>query len=138
MEGGGGVAWTDEVEDLVDRGDVDGAISVLEAVVARLEADEVRSSSSTPTPPPPPPCPGDLRLAAALGDLAELHASRGFSLKADELRSRALALRARADRAPPANLGLVRRPRLDIPLGIKVMVWDIACLIRFWSWMKGL
>ncbi|XP_020107434.1 coiled-coil domain-containing protein R3HCC1L isoform X2 [Ananas comosus] len=106
MDGGGGVAWTDEVEDLVDRGDVDGAISVLEAVVARLEAEEVPSSSSaTPPPPPPLPCPGDLGLAAALGDLAELHASRGFSLKADELRSRALALRARADRTPSPNLG---------------------------------
>ncbi|RWW61092.1 hypothetical protein BHE74_00031864, partial [Ensete ventricosum] len=82
--GGGGDGWSEAVEDLVDRGDVEGAISVLESVVSRLQTLDG------------PPLPsGDLRLAAALGDLADLHSSRGFSLKADELRSRAVAIRAR-------------------------------------------
>ncbi|CAL9099867.1 unnamed protein product [Musa textilis] len=82
--GGGGDGWSEAVEDLVDRGDVEGAISVLESVVSRLQTLDG----------PPSPS-GDLRLASALGDLADLHSSRGFSLKADELRSGALAIRAR-------------------------------------------
>ncbi|RRT59505.1 hypothetical protein B296_00028015 [Ensete ventricosum] len=82
--GGGGDGWSEAVEDLVDRGDVEGAISVLESVVSRLQTLDGPLLPS-----------GDLRLAAALGDLADLHSSRGFSLKADELRSRAVAIRAR-------------------------------------------
>ncbi|CAD5185493.1 unnamed protein product [Musa acuminata subsp. malaccensis] len=87
--GGGGDGWSEAVEDLVDRGDVEGAISVLESVVSRLQTLDG----------PPSPS-GDLRLAAALGDLADLHSSRGFSLKADELRSRGFAIRARGS-VPP-------------------------------------
>ncbi|XP_010931059.1 uncharacterized protein [Elaeis guineensis] len=78
--GGGGDGWSEAVEDLVEQGDVDGAISVLESVVSKLET---RSPPSD-----------DLRLASALSVLADLHSSRSFSLKADELRFRALALRA--------------------------------------------
>lgn len=78
--------WGDRVEDLVDSGDVEGAISLLESVIANFGTLGSSSSSSS----------DNLRLAAALGDLADLQSSRGFSLRADELRSRALLLRARA------------------------------------------
>jgi hypothetical protein len=90
----GGGRWTEEVDDLVDAGDVDGAISLLESVVSNL------STSASP------PSPGaDLRLATALGDLAGLHASRGNTLQADAIRSRAIVLRLRAEKAPQASLG---------------------------------
>ncbi|WVZ67264.1 hypothetical protein U9M48_016369 [Paspalum notatum var. saurae] len=82
-----GPRWTEEVDDLVDAGDVDGAIALLESVVSNL------STSSA----------ADLRLATALGDLAGLHASCGNTLRADELRARAIVLRSRA--AAPADLG---------------------------------
>ncbi|OEL14816.1 hypothetical protein BAE44_0024164 [Dichanthelium oligosanthes] len=86
-----GPRWTEEVDDLVDAGDVDGAIALLESVVSNL---------STSAAPPPG---ADLRLATALGDLAGLHASRGDTLRADELRARAIVLRSRA--AAPGALG---------------------------------
>ncbi|TVU37000.1 hypothetical protein EJB05_18962 [Eragrostis curvula] len=82
--------WTEEVDDLVDAGDVDGAISLLESVVSNL------STAASPSG-------ADLRLATALGDLAGLHASRGNTLRADELRARAIVHRSRA--AAPGALG---------------------------------
>ncbi|CAM0885427.1 unnamed protein product [Alopecurus aequalis] len=88
----GGGRWTEEVDDLVDAGDVDGAISLLESVVSNL-------STATAAPASPG---ADLRLATALGDLAGLHASRGNTLQADEIRSRAIVLRLRAQKAPQA------------------------------------
>jgi hypothetical protein len=87
----GGGRWTEEVDDLVDAGDVDGAISLLESVVSNL------STSASPG--------ADLRLATALGDLAGLHASRGNTLQADAIRSRAIVLRLRAEKAPQPSLG---------------------------------
>ncbi|KAF8642176.1 hypothetical protein HU200_067439 [Digitaria exilis] len=83
--------WTEEVDDLVDAGDVDGSIDLLESVVSNL-------STSAAAPPA-----AELRLAMALGDLAGLHASRGDTLRADELRARAISLRSRA--AAPGPLG---------------------------------
>uniref|UniRef100_A0A453GTP7 Uncharacterized protein n=1 Tax=Aegilops tauschii subsp. strangulata TaxID=200361 RepID=A0A453GTP7_AEGTS len=98
----GGHRWTEEVDDLVDAGDVDGAISLLESVVSSL-------STAAPS---PPPAGADLRLATALGDLAGLHASRGNTLQADAIRSRAIVLRLRAEKeAPrPQALGFVPPP----------------------------
>uniref|UniRef100_A0A0A9F4E0 Uncharacterized protein n=1 Tax=Arundo donax TaxID=35708 RepID=A0A0A9F4E0_ARUDO len=90
-----GPRWTEEVDDLVDAGDVEGAISLLESVVSNLSTAAASSSA--------PPSGGDLRLAAALGDLAGLHASRGNPLRADELRARAIVLRSCA--AAPGALG---------------------------------
>ncbi|XP_062208189.1 uncharacterized protein LOC133909670 isoform X2 [Phragmites australis] len=87
--------WTEEVDDLVDAGDVHGAISLLESVVSNLSTAAASSSA--------PPSGGDLRLAAALGDLAGLHASRGNTLRADDLRARAIVLRSLA--AAPGPLG---------------------------------
>jgi hypothetical protein len=93
-----GPRWTEEVDDLVDAGDVDGAIALLESVVSDL---------STSAAPPAT----DLRLATALGDLAGLHASRGDTLRADELRARAIALRSRATVPGTGTLGFVSPPR---------------------------
>ncbi|KAL6853356.1 hypothetical protein ACP4OV_019385 [Aristida adscensionis] len=90
-----GPRWTEEVDDLVDAGDLDGAISLLESVVSGLSAAAAAAAA--------PPSGADLRLAAALGDLAGLHASRGNTLRADELRARAIVLRSRA--AAPGALG---------------------------------
>ncbi|CAM0147830.1 unnamed protein product [Urochloa decumbens] len=86
-----GPRWTEEVDDLVDAGDVDGAIALLESVVSNLSTSTAAPSGA------------DLRLATALGDLAGLHASRGDTIRADELRARAIVLRSRA--AAPGALG---------------------------------
>ena len=78
----GEVNWSEEVEDLVTAGDTQGAISFLENLLSNLQT----SSSS----------PDDLRLASAHSDLASLYSSIGFSLKSDELLSRASLLKQRA------------------------------------------
>lgn len=70
--------WSEAVEDLVDAGDVESAISLLESVVETLNPSD--SASQLP-------------LASALSDLANLYSSRGFSLKADHLLSRASLLK---------------------------------------------
>lgn len=77
-------SWSEAVEDLVAAGDTDGAISLLETRVSNLQS----LSSSNPA--------VILQLASALGDLASLHSSKGFSLKADDLRSRASVLKHQA------------------------------------------
>ncbi|RLN22144.1 coiled-coil domain-containing protein R3HCC1L [Panicum miliaceum] len=86
-----GPHWTEEVDDLVDAGDVDGAIALLESVVSNLSTSAAAPSVA------------DLRIATALGDLAGLHASCGNTLRADELRARTIVLRSRA--AAPGALG---------------------------------
>ncbi|RDX67336.1 Coiled-coil domain-containing protein R3HCC1L, partial [Mucuna pruriens] len=70
--------WSEAVEDLVDAGDVEAAISLLESVVETLNPSD--SASQLP-------------LASALSDLANLYSSKGFSLKADQLLSRASLLK---------------------------------------------
>ncbi|WOL02314.1 R3H and coiled-coil domain-containing protein 1 [Canna indica] len=115
--GGAGDAWSEEVEDLVDSGDVAGAISLLESAVSRLQPGDR----------PPSPS-GDLRLATALEDLADLQSSRGLSLKADELRSRALAIRARCSRAPPApSSGDSESVKDKVPLHEETRVSTPSC-----------
>ncbi|KAF8397981.1 hypothetical protein HHK36_016907 [Tetracentron sinense] len=79
--------WSEAVEELVDRGDIDGAISLLESVISKLETPN--SSQS------------DLQLASALGDLANLYSSRGFSLKSDELQTRAFLIKQRPQQIHP-------------------------------------
>lgn len=70
--------WSESVEDLVDAGDVESAISLLESVAETLNPSD--SASQLP-------------LASALSDLANLYSSKGFSLKADHLLSRASLLK---------------------------------------------
>lgn len=77
-------SWSEAVEDLVAAGDTDGAISLLETRVSNIQA----LSSSNPA--------VLLQLASALGDLASLYSSKGFSLKADDLRSQASLLKHKA------------------------------------------
>ncbi|XP_027347510.1 coiled-coil domain-containing protein R3HCC1L [Abrus precatorius] len=67
--------WSEEVEDLVEAGEVEGAITLLESVVQTLNPSE------------------SLQLASALSELANLYSSKGFSLKADQLQSRAYLLK---------------------------------------------
>jgi hypothetical protein len=77
-------SWSEAVEDLVAAGDTDGAISLLETRVSNIQS----LNSSNPA--------VLLQLASALGDLASLYSSKGFSLKADDLRCRASLLKHQA------------------------------------------
>ncbi|KAB2012745.1 hypothetical protein ES319_D09G111900v1 [Gossypium barbadense] len=81
MEKGGDESWSEKVEDLVAAGDTQGAISFLENLISQLQT----ASSSD-----------DLRLPSALSDLASLYSSIGFSLKSDQLLSRASLLKHHA------------------------------------------
>ncbi|OVA02020.1 hypothetical protein BVC80_8137g3 [Macleaya cordata] len=80
--------WSVAVEDLLDKGDTDGAISLLESLISKLET--LKSLSS------------DLQLAAALSDLANLYSSRDFSLKADQLQTRAFLIKQDAFQILPS------------------------------------
>ncbi|KAF5744919.1 coiled-coil domain-containing protein R3HCC1L isoform X4 [Tripterygium wilfordii] len=75
--------WSEQVEDLVASGDSEQARALLESVVLKLET---LTPSDT----------ADLLLASALTDLAKLYSSKSFSLKSDELLSRASLLKQRA------------------------------------------
>ncbi|CAN1247622.1 hypothetical protein LINPERPRIM_LOCUS6409 [Linum perenne] len=76
--------WSEAVEDLISSGDTDAAISRLESEVSRLQLLTPASQVV------------DLQLASAFTELATLYSSKDFSLKADELRSRACLLNHRA------------------------------------------
>ncbi|KAE9462006.1 hypothetical protein C3L33_06059, partial [Rhododendron williamsianum] len=91
MEGEESSNWSETVEDLLDQGDVDKAISHLESVVSELQTLTNPSQSD------------HLQLSSALFDLAKLYSAEGFSLKADEARSRALLFRDRS-LSPPRDL----------------------------------
>ncbi|XP_078434907.1 coiled-coil protein [Wolffia australiana] len=86
--------WSDEVEDLVERGEIDGAIAVLESIVARIE------TSDSTTDDPLPSCDDSNRraAAAAMADLANLLDKRGSSIRADDLRNQAAILRENFDK----------------------------------------
>lgn len=79
MDGGGSndaTKWSETVEDLVDAGDTDKAISYLETLVSNLEnkSDELG------------------KLSTLLFDLSRLYSTKGLSLKADHAQSRAITL----------------------------------------------
>ncbi|KAK6247457.1 hypothetical protein QUC31_019022 [Theobroma cacao] len=84
--------WSEEVEDLVTAGDTQGAISFLENLVSKLETT---------------PSSDDLQLASALSDLAALYSSIGYSLKSDQLFSRASLLKQRAHSS--SDVGLAKK-----------------------------
>lgn len=84
MEKAGEANWSEEVEDLVTAGDTQGAISFLENLLSELQTASLSPSSAD-----------DLKLASVLSDLARLYSSIGFSLKSDELLSRASLLKQR-------------------------------------------
>ncbi|KAL7174595.1 hypothetical protein ACSBR2_033774 [Camellia fascicularis] len=72
--------WSESVEDLVHGGQVDEAITLLESLISKLET--LNSSQLD-----------HLQLSSALFDLAKLYSTKGFSLKADQARSRSLLVR---------------------------------------------
>lgn len=71
------------MEDLLAAGDRDAAISRLESFVSELNSQKQSSSTA-------------LQLSSALQDLARIHSSAGFSIKADQLRAQALLVKERA------------------------------------------
>ncbi|XP_011090299.1 coiled-coil domain-containing protein R3HCC1L isoform X2 [Sesamum indicum] len=95
MESSGGASkrnWTEAVEDLLHDGEVEQAISLLESTVSNLEneleKEELENknggefSSSTAD-----------QLSTALQDLSKLYSAKGYSLRADEILSRALQVK---------------------------------------------
>ncbi|XP_022731554.1 coiled-coil domain-containing protein R3HCC1L isoform X2 [Durio zibethinus] len=94
MEKGAEANWSEEVEDLVSAGDTQGAISFLENLLSNFQTTSSSSSSSS----------DDLRLTSVLSELASLYSSVGFSLKSDELLSRASFLKQRAHSSSDAGL----------------------------------
>ncbi|KAF4371033.1 hypothetical protein G4B88_002962 [Cannabis sativa] len=77
--------WSESVEDLLTAGDTDAAISLLESVISNLQIQTSSESESYSHP----------QLPSALNDLARLYSSKGFSLKADQLHSRASTIQHR-------------------------------------------
>uniref|UniRef100_A0A6N2MYK6 Uncharacterized protein n=1 Tax=Salix viminalis TaxID=40686 RepID=A0A6N2MYK6_SALVM len=75
--------WSEAVEDLVTAGDIEGSITLLETEVSRLET--LNPSETV-----------NLQLASALTELAKLYSSKHFSLKSDQLLSRASLIKQRS------------------------------------------
>ncbi|XP_049411833.1 uncharacterized protein LOC125874844 isoform X1 [Solanum stenotomum] len=73
--------WSEKVEDLVDAGEINEAISLLEELVAKLEYESQNSSNSR------------LRLSTALLELSKLYSTQGLSLRADQTRSKAFLIK---------------------------------------------
>jgi hypothetical protein len=78
--------WSTRVEDLVDNDDEDGAVKLLESVIAKLSISKDAQCN--------------LALAAAMNDLAGLYTSQGLSLKADALLSDSLLIKKNVEQAP--------------------------------------
>lgn len=78
--------WSTRVEDLIDKDDKEGAVKLLEGVIAKLSLAKNADSN--------------LGMAAAMSDLGRLYGSRGMSLKADKLLSDSLLIRKKAEGAP--------------------------------------
>lgn len=78
--------WSTRVEDLVDNDDEDGAVKLLESVIAKLSISKDAQCN--------------LGLAAAMNDLAGLYTSQGLSLKADALLSDSLLIKKNVEQAP--------------------------------------
>lgn len=76
--------WSEAVEDLVEAGNTEAAISLLESTISKLE--KIQQSQPTKES-------LNLQLASALTNLANLYSSNGFSLKSDHLLSRAFQIR---------------------------------------------
>ncbi|XP_024950018.1 uncharacterized protein LOC102607047 isoform X3 [Citrus sinensis] len=76
--------WSEAVEDLVEAGNTEAAISLLESTISKLEKIEQSQPTKESL---------NLQLASALTNLANLYSSNGFSLKSDHLLSRAFQIR---------------------------------------------
>lgn len=78
--------WSETVEDLIQSGETDKAINLVESIVRNLETQKDSTQS--------------LKLSTALFDLAKLYSSKGFSLKADEAQSRAILIQHTSSSSP--------------------------------------
>ncbi|XP_060173276.1 uncharacterized protein LOC132603980 isoform X2 [Lycium barbarum] len=74
--------WSEKAEDLVDNGEINEAISLLEKMVSKLENESQNLSSSS------------TQLSIALLELSKLYSTQGLSLKADQTRSRAFLIKS--------------------------------------------
>lgn len=80
--------WSSRAEQLIDKeNDTEGAIKLLEDVIAKLESLHNAETNLT--------------LAAALNDIGKLYANLGFSIKADSCFTRALLIKHRAQQQQP-------------------------------------
>ncbi|KAK9734622.1 hypothetical protein RND81_04G152600 [Saponaria officinalis] len=74
--------WSEKVEDLIELGETDAAITLLETLISELETLISPNSQS--------------QLVSALLQLSNLYFSKGLSLKSDQLSSRASAIKLRS------------------------------------------
>eukprot|EP01018_Ginkgo_biloba_P012466 Gb_20134 [translate_table: standard] len=81
--------WSSRVEELVDEDNTEGAVKLLEDVIAKLE---ILNNANI-----------NLTLAAALNDVGRLYANQGLSIKADSFFTKALLIKQRAQQSG-ANL----------------------------------
>ncbi|XP_009613981.1 uncharacterized protein [Nicotiana tomentosiformis] len=83
-----GANWSEKVEDLVDGGEINEAISLLEKMVSKLEIESQISPSDSQL---------VKQLSTALLDLSKLYSTKGLSLQADQTRSRAFVIKQQQD-----------------------------------------
>ncbi|XP_021720565.1 uncharacterized protein LOC110688165 [Chenopodium quinoa] len=94
--------WSEQVEDLVDSGDIEAAISLLESLILKLET--LNSSDS------------QLQLASALLEVAKLYSCKGLSLKSDDARSRASAINLRS--LSPSSISFIETSATEEKSGV--------------------
>ncbi|XP_009787426.1 uncharacterized protein [Nicotiana sylvestris] len=80
--------WSEKVEDLVNGGEINEAISLLEKMVSKLEMESQTSPSDSQL---------VKQLSTALLDLSKLYSTKGLSLQADQTRSRAFVIKQQQD-----------------------------------------
>nr|XP_016504588.1 PREDICTED: uncharacterized protein LOC107822548 isoform X2 [Nicotiana tabacum] len=80
--------WSEKVEDLVNGGEINEAISLLEKMVSKLEMESQTSPSDSQI---------VKQLSTALLDLSKLYSTKGLSLQADQTRSRAFVIKQQQD-----------------------------------------
>ncbi|GER56965.1 hypothetical protein STAS_34731 [Striga asiatica] len=97
MDSSGGATignWTEMVEDLVQSGEIDRAVSFLESVISNLENELEKEQLQNKNGEKFGSCTAD-RLCTALQDLSRLYAAQGLPLRADQTQSRALQIKHR-------------------------------------------
>ncbi|KAH9627422.1 hypothetical protein KSS87_012072, partial [Heliosperma pusillum] len=80
--------WSEKVEDLLDSGDTNSAISFLETLISELQTLNSPNSPNSPN--------SQSQLVSALLQLSKLYFSIGFSLKSDQLSSQAESIKLRS------------------------------------------
>lgn len=107
--------WSEKVEDLVDGGEINEAISLLEKLAAKLENESQNSSDSQLC----------QQLSAALLELSKLYSAQGLSLQADKTRSRAFLIKQQQDSVKEnRNVNATKEPTGDGISGSRVSQSD--------------